>query len=69
MHWAALVFQRWTRGGFGRKRAREARWKLLRVVPSAYALKVMRLRSREVDRVKDWIEMVSAWEELEYVGA
>ncbi|GMH65407.1 hypothetical protein TrST_g10128 [Triparma strigata] len=56
-HWAALVFQKWTRGAFGRKRAREARWKLLRVVPSLYALKLMRLRSREVDRVKDWIEM------------
>ena len=33
------------------------RWKLLRVVPSLYALKLMRLRSREVDRVKDWMEM------------
>lgn len=45
-HWAALVFQKWTRGAFGRKRAREARWKKLRVVPSLYALKLMRLRSR-----------------------
>ena len=24
-HWAALIFQKWTRGAFGRKRAREAR--------------------------------------------
>ena len=48
MHWGAVVFQRWHRGAAGRRVAREKRWKLLRVVPSLYALKVMRLRSQEV---------------------
>jgi hypothetical protein len=57
MHWAATVFQRWTRGARGRRVAREARWKLLRVVPSLYALKIMRLRSKEVERAGTWIEL------------
>lgn len=35
----------------------KARWKLLRVVPSLYALNLMRKRSREVDSVKSWAEM------------
>tara|TARA_B110000305_G_scaffold227714_1_gene276680 strand:+ start:698 stop:1297 length:600 start_codon:yes stop_codon:yes gene_type:complete len=57
MHHSARVFQRWTRGAQGRKKAREARWKLLRVVPSLYALNLMRKRSREVEKVKSWVEM------------
>jgi len=34
MHRAAGIFQKGTRGAQGRKKAREARWKLLRVVSS-----------------------------------
>eukprot|EP00904_Undaria_pinnatifida_P008783 jgi/Undpi1/5034/HiC_scaffold_19.g08386.m1 len=53
---AATSIQRHYRGVLGRRRATEERWRQLQVVPTLYSLKLLKKRSREVQRSGDWVE-------------
>lgn len=54
---AAVSIQRILRGVRGRKIALETTWKKLGVAPNAYALKLMRIRSKEIENHENWTEM------------
>mmetsp|Transcript_5024 Transcript_5024/g.7326 ORF Transcript_5024/g.7326 Transcript_5024/m.7326 type:complete len:310 (-) Transcript_5024:1593-2522(-) len=54
---ASVSLQKWVRGARDRKRACETKWKKLAVAPTLYSLKLMRLRSKELETIGNWAEM------------
>ena len=56
-HGSAVIIQKHLRGKYGRKLALQARWRKASVAPTFFALKSMRVRSKETGCHGDWVEM------------
>jgi len=56
-HRSAIIIQSNLRGKNGRRLARQAKWKKDCVASTPYALKSIRMRSKEITAIGDWIEL------------